>query len=161
MSNETKRIRRNEEQLIADLEAKIAQLQRRAAQKKVKRDPALKHISAAVRSVEKAMAETGDAATRTALDEARSTLDACLTLNGATSLTRRSVITPQARRSVGAVSQDALLDHVRKNPGQRGEHIAVALGTDTKTMRLTMHKLIAEKKIKTSGERRGMTYAAV
>ena len=39
MSNATKRIRRNEVQLIADLEAKIGQLQRRAAQKKVKRDP--------------------------------------------------------------------------------------------------------------------------
>jgi hypothetical protein len=161
MSNETKRVRRNEDQLIADLEAKIAQLQRRAAQKKVKRDPALKHISAAVRSIDKAMAETGDAATRTALDEARGTLSACLTLNGATPRMDGKVITSHSRRSVGAVSMDALLEHVRKNPGQRGEHIAEALGTDTKTMRPTMHKLIAEKKIKTRGERRGMTYAAV
>lgn len=160
MSHETKRIRRNEDQLIADLEAKIAQLQRRAAQKKVKRDPALKHVSAAVRSIDKASVETKDAATRTALDEARGTLRACLTLNSATR-TDKSMITPHARRSVDAVSADVLLEHVRKNPGQRGEQIAAALETDTKTMRPAMHRLIAEKKIKTKGERRGMTYAAV
>lgn len=161
MSNDTKRIRRNEDQLIADLEAKIAQLQRRAAQKKVKRDPALKHINAAVKSIDKAMAETGDAATRTALDEARGTLAACLTLNGATARTDRGVINPQARRSHGAVNGDAHLEHIRQNPGQRGEHIAAALGTDTTTMRPAMHKLIADKRVRTRGERRGMTYAAV
>ena len=54
-----------------------------------------------------------------------------------------------------------LLEHVRKYPGQRGEHIAAALGTDTRAMRPAMHRLIADKKIKTKGERRGMTYAAV
>jgi hypothetical protein len=161
MPNETKRIRRNEDQLIADLEAKIAQLQRRAAQKKVKRDPALKHVSAAVRSIDKALVETRDAATRTALDEARGALSACLALNGATPRTDKSMITPHARRSVDAVSTDVLLEHVRQNPGQRGEQIAAALETDTKTMRPAMHRLIADKKIKTKGERRGMTYAAV
>lgn len=158
MSTAPKRIRRTEHQRIADLEAKIAQLQRRAAQKKVKRDPTLKYINAAVKSIDKAMAETGDAATRTALDEARGTLSACLTLNGAAPSMRNGVITPQARRSVGAVNGDVLLEHVRKNPGQRGEEIAAALGTDTRTMRPAMHKLIGAAKVRTKGQRRGMTY---
>jgi hypothetical protein len=158
MPTTPKRIRRNEDQLIADLEAKIAQLQRRAAQKKVKRDPALKHINAAVKSIDKAMAETGDAATRAALDEARGTLAACLTLNGAPPRTDRDSITPHARRSHGAVNGDALLEHIRQNPGQRGEQISAALGTDSTTMRPAMHKLIAEEKVKTRGERRGMSY---
>jgi hypothetical protein len=53
-----------------------------------------------------------------------------------------------------------LLAHVKSNPGSRGEQIAAALGTDVGTMRLPMRKLIAEKKVKTRGQRRGMTYFA-
>ena len=55
---------------------------------------------------------------------------------------------------------EALLAHVTSNPGQRGEQIAKALGTDVGTMRLPMKKLIAAKKVKTRGQRRGMTYFA-
>jgi len=51
-----------------------------------------------------------------------------------------------------------LLAHVRANPGQRGEQIAAALKTDVGTMRLPMQKLMAAKKIKTKGQRRGTTY---
>lgn len=54
----------------------------------------------------------------------------------------------------------ALLTHVRANPGQRGEQIAAALGTDVGTMRLPMKQLIADKKVRTEGQRRGMTYFA-
>jgi hypothetical protein len=156
MSNATKRIRRNEDQLIADLEAKIAQLQRRAAQKKVKRDPALKHINAAVKSIDKAMAETGDAATRTALDEARGTLAACLTLNGATA---RGPGRPRAQRSAG-IEPEALLTYVMNNPGQRSEQISAALDTDASTLRSCMHKLIADRKVRTKGQKRAMAYYA-
>jgi hypothetical protein len=53
-----------------------------------------------------------------------------------------------------------LIAHVKKNPGQRGEQIAKALNTDVGTMRLPMKKLIAARKIKTKGQRRGMTYYA-
>jgi len=51
-----------------------------------------------------------------------------------------------------------LLAHVKANPGQRGEQIAAALKTDVGTMRLPMQKLMAAKKIKTKGQRRGTTY---
>jgi hypothetical protein len=53
---------------------------------------------------------------------------------------------------------ESLLAHVKQHPGQRGEQIAAALKTDVGTMRLPMKKLIAAKKIKTKGNRRGMTY---
>jgi hypothetical protein len=53
---------------------------------------------------------------------------------------------------------DSLLAHIAKNPGMRGEQISAALKTDVKTMRPAMLKLIAAKKIKTKGQRRGMTY---
>ena len=53
---------------------------------------------------------------------------------------------------------DAILSHVRANPGQRGEIIAAALGTDVGTMRKPMLTLVAAKRISTQGQRRGMTY---
>lgn len=66
------------------------------------------------------------------------------------------------RRSAEDVSAmgETLLDYVRKNPGQRGEQIAKALRTDVGTMRLPMKALIGARKVKTKGQRRGMTYFA-
>ncbi len=56
--------------------------------------------------------------------------------------------------------QGMLLTHVKANPGQRGEQIAAALGTDVGTMRGPMKGLIAAKQIRTEGQRRGMMYFA-
>lgn len=69
---------------------------------------------------------------------------------------------PGGRRSPDYLLKmsESLLSYVKAHPGQRGEQIAAALKTDVGTMRLPMQKLIASKKIKTKGNRRGMTYTA-
>ena len=153
------RTRRTEEQRIADLEAKIVAIKAKAQRQKVKRDPALRHLNAAVRSIDKAVVGCEDAATRKALEEARSTLSACLSLKGVTIPTQAGPRTGM-RRSAGRIDGDVLLEYVSKNPDHRGEQIAAALGTDTKSMRPVMKRLIDAKKVRTQGERRGMTYAA-
>jgi hypothetical protein len=53
-----------------------------------------------------------------------------------------------------------ILEVVKKKPGLRGEQISKEMKTDTKSLRLPMLKLIADKKVKTKGQRRGMTYTA-
>jgi hypothetical protein len=162
MTKTTQRVRRSEDQLIQDLEARIASLKARAERTKITKDPALKHITAAIRSIDKARAETEDTATKTALDEARTTLGACLALNGGAVVpSNGSVVKRGTRGGGGSVDATALLTYVSSHPGQRGEQIASALGTDTKAMRPVMKRLIEERKVKTKGERRGMTYTAL
>jgi hypothetical protein len=53
---------------------------------------------------------------------------------------------------------DKLLGAVKSSPGQRMEEIARGLGTSTSELTLPAKKLIAEKKIKTKGERRATKY---
>ena len=151
----TKRIRRTEEQLISDLEAKIASLQQRAARKAVKANPTTRYTTQAIRSIDKALEAAEDATARTALQEARGTLSALLAVDGVV-MTNRS----PKRRAGGGVDTEALLAHIKAHPGQRGEGIAAALGTTTGAMRPVMKKLIESKQVKTKGQRRGMTYAA-
>jgi hypothetical protein len=143
--------RRSEEQRISDLEAKIQQIKTRAARKSVKKDPTLRHVAKAVKSIDIAMEATNDGALRKALDEARTTLTGCLSLNG--------VLVPRGRASAG-VDPEALLRHVREYPGQRGEQIASALATDSKGIRGQMRRLVEAGTIKTKGQRRGMQYWA-
>jgi hypothetical protein len=160
MSKSNERTRRTPEQRIADLQAKIQAIKQRAERAKVKRSPALRHMNAALKSIEKAMAETEDAATRRALEEARATLSATLALNGV--VARQASAAPRGRRSSGEVEglAERLLEHVRAHPGQRGEEIAAALGTDTTTMRPPMKRLIAANSVRTTGKNRGMRYFA-
>jgi hypothetical protein len=160
MTQRATRTRRTEEDRIAELEAKIAQIKARAERKKVKKDPSLKHMSAALRSIDKALAGSGDTATRQALNEARSTISAALSVNGVVVAAGTKA---RGRRIAGSLGVDegTLLTYVTNNPGSRGEQIAEALGTDSTTMRPVMKRLIEDRKVKTRGQRRGMTYAAI
>jgi hypothetical protein len=51
-----------------------------------------------------------------------------------------------------------LFAYVSKNSGQRIEQIAKGMGTTTKELALPAKKLIAEKKIRTKGQRRATSY---
>jgi len=151
--------RRTEEERIQALEAQIESLKRRKVQKLVRRDPALKQMHAAVRSIDKALAATTDHAMREALNEAEATLIACLELVGGAPKQGKSVLIPQPKRA--AVSEEALLAYVRLHPDARGELIAQALGTDTATVRPVMKRLIQSGRVKAAGKARATSYSAV
>jgi hypothetical protein len=153
-----KRVRRTDEQMIASLEAEIQRLKHRAAQQKVTKAPAIKYTTNAVKAIDTALATSDDAVLRRALDEARTTLVACLAVQGALIPAGAGKVT----RGTHNKSQlaEALLAHVKSHSGQRGEQIAAALGTDVNAMRPAMKSLIAENKITTRGMRRGMQYFA-
>lgn len=139
---------------IAALQAKILAIQEREAQKQAKADPALRHVAAATRAIDKALELVEEAAAKRVLTEVRSSL---AELTGAS----RTAGSGRVRRTAGEVSdlRDALLHHVRSHPGQRGEEIAAALATDSGTIRPVMRRLIEDGKVTTEGQRRGMTYS--
>ena len=67
---------------------------------------------------------------------------------------------PRGKRSsqdVEALGQK-VLSHVRSNPGQRLEEIGRALKRDTSGLKLPVSKLMAAKKLKTTGQKRGTKY---
>ena len=151
-----KRTRRTAEQMIADLKAEIERIKARASQQKIKKDPALRHIAGAVRAIDKAMVETEDKVTRTALTEARATLSTCLTLNGTGG---RGTLIPKSR-AVGRPDPDLVLDYIRRHPNSRSEKISSELGTDTARLRPVLHRLRDEGKVKVVGKARAMRYSA-
>jgi len=146
--------------MIAALEAKIESLKVQAERKKVTKNPALRSISTAVKAIDKALAVCEDQPTRRALDEARATLNACLMLNGVVTSSGTRSQAPRGRRGNAQIEDwsRTLFDYVKQHPGQRGEQIAAALGTDVLTMRRPMKALIGAGRIRTEGQRRGMTY---
>ena len=153
-----KHARRTADERIADLKAEIERIKARAAQQKVKKDPALRHISAAVRSIDKATAATRDTATREALTDARATLTACLALNEALPAAGRGTPAPRPRAS--RPDPTKVLDYLRKHPGSRSESICAELGTDAASLRPVLHELRDEGKVKVEGKARATRYSA-
>jgi hypothetical protein len=151
----TTRTRRTPEQIIEDLQRKIEEVKARAAKAKLKKDPALRHISGALRAIDKALAATKDTAVRTALGDARATLAACASLDGA--VARKA----GRRKTAASIDPGQVLIYVQNNPGSSGEQIAEAQGTDTATLRPVLRQLIEGGAVKTSGKGRGTRYAAL
>ena len=150
-----KRIRRSHEQMIKDLQDEILRIKERAERAKVKKDPALKHVAAALRSLDKAAAATEDKDLARSLKDARATLASSMKAAGAPA----SATTLTPRRSV-EVAPEAIVAYLSENPGSSGEEVSKALGCDTKSLRPTMKKLIAAKRVKSKGKARGMRYSA-
>jgi hypothetical protein len=142
---------RSEKQRIADLEAQVERLKERAAAKQNKNGPASRYVASAIKAIDAARASTGDRAMHLALQEARASLLGCTQLN--------VVLIPRTERAKELVDPMAILAFIQKNPGQRLEHIAAGLGTDSRTIRAPMKRLLDERKIKTKGVRRGTYWA--
>jgi hypothetical protein len=67
----------------------------------------------------------------------------------------------RSKRSTGQVDAVAakVLAHVKGHPGQRLEEIGRALKTPTRNLKLPVSKLLAAKRLKKSGAKRGTKYA--
>ncbi len=76
--------------------------------------------------------------------------------------TRRKRAGKRKRRSSEDVNAtaDAILRYVRANKGQSIAEIGAALKLTTKDMRLPIVKLVGEKKLRTTGQKRGTRYFA-
>jgi hypothetical protein len=152
------RTRRSADDRIAALQANIERIRKRAALQKVRKDPALLHMSAAVRAIDKALKESEDKATRGALNETRAALATCMALRGAVPVNDKGIVVPQPRRE--KPDPDQVLSYISKHPGSRSEEIAAELATDTLSLRSVLHQLRDDGKIKVEGKARATTYSA-
>lgn len=59
-----------------------------------------------------------------------------------------------------SLDTETVLTEVRRKGDRRVEELAKSLRTSTRSLRLPLKKLIAAKKVKTTGQRRGMRYTA-
>lgn len=81
--------------------------------------------------------------------------------DGAASWTSRTVAKKKGqKRSLALIAKTtkALLTYIEAHGGQRIEQIAAGMKTSSKDLMLPSKKLLAEKKIKTKGEKRGTRY---
>ena len=155
-----KRNRRTPEQQIADLRAKIAEIEERKARKQAMKDPALRHVAAAVRAVDKALEAASDAAMKETLAGAREQLAACAAPNGV--LVAQAPPKGRGRKSAPAdqADPDAVLRYVRNNPGSSAADVAGALDLDTKAVSPALKSLKEDGKARTEGKARGTRYFA-
>jgi hypothetical protein len=65
-----------------------------------------------------------------------------------------------AKRPAGEIerTKERVYAYIKENPGQRIEQINKSLGTTTKDMTLPIKKLLADKAVRTEGEKRATTY---
>ena len=147
----------NADEQIKRLEAKIKLIKERAEKKKARKNPSVKFMAAALRSIDKALNAAEEPAIRKALDEARGTVSSCLSLCGVKQGTSRGTLRLRAQGSAVPNTQD-LLTFMKGNPGSRSEQISAALGSDAATLRTAMQKLIDAGKVRTEGQRRGRKY---
>ena len=163
MKTLNKRSRRTPEQQIADLQAKIAAIQERKERKKALKDPALRHIAAAMRSVKKALDEATVPAMKQSLAEARGQLAACVGAsgagNGAVLIPRRAGPgRPRKSPTFSNADSDAVLRYVRNHPGARCEDVAGALGAESSAISPVLKALNSEGKVEREGKARGTKY---
>ncbi len=153
--------RQTAEDQIKRLEAKILSIKERAERKKAKKNPAVKFMAMALRSIDKALNSSDDIVLRKALDEARETVASCLTLCGVKKKNSKSTLTPRSRSSSGTqIDTRRLLSFMESNQGSRSEQISAALNTDANTLRPVLQQLIDDGKVRTEGQRRGRRYFA-
>jgi len=170
----TKRKRRTEEEMIADLEAEIKSIKTRAAEEKAKASPDGKAFLAAVRALDKAIEAVEDPDLSRALESARAPLSAEMVKQGLRMPDRagsKSILIPPgpARRSgtakrVRRSTEDLerlrgeVLVAVQRDPGKRLGEIAKALGIETKDARRPAFDLVGGGELRTEGERGGTRY---
>ena len=111
-----RRTRRSEAELIADLEAEVERLRARAAAKAAKQDPSTKHMVAAVRALDLALASSKSPPHRSALNEARTVLVAYLQLEGIKIPQRRG---PKGRRGARDEAGGGVREAVDEEEGEQ------------------------------------------
>jgi hypothetical protein len=74
--------RRTADEMIKDLETRIAGIKARAERKKARRDPAVSQALAAIKAIDRSLAAGPNGTMKGALQEARGTLSACVAVGG-------------------------------------------------------------------------------
>lgn len=78
----TSRTYRTSDQMVADLEAKIASIKARDQRRAARKTPSVQHAIVAVKAIDKSLASGADAVLKGALQEARVTLAAAVATTG-------------------------------------------------------------------------------
>lgn len=150
---------RSVEERIQELEAKIAAIRQRGERSKARRNPVVRPLSLALKSLDNALNTTDDAVLRTPLGEARTTVVSCLGLLGVTPRPAKSV-RPRARKRRDVTAPDVLAV-IREQGQASSESLAGALNSDAATLRPVIQQLIEEGAIARSGKARGTRYSTV